>query len=64
LREGVAARMLAGLTVSAVELSDILDQLCSVAVHRPVSFLWRPTLPDPKDGKVLELAMDSGPPSS
>jgi len=60
--EGVADRMLADLAVSAGDLSDILDYLCSVAIHRPVFFLWRPTLPDPKDDMVLELAVDAGAP--
>jgi len=57
--EGVADRMLADLGVSGSHLSDILDYLCSVAIHRPVFFLWRPTLPDPKDDMVLELAVDA-----
>ncbi len=60
--EGVADRMLADLAVSAGDLSDILDYLCSVAIHRPIFFLWRPTLPDPKDDVVLELAVDAGAP--
>ena len=60
--EGVADRMLADLAVSASDLSDILDYLCSVAIQRPIFFLWRPTLPDPKDDMVLELAVDAGAP--
>ena len=55
--EGVA-----DLAVSAGDLSDILDYLCAVAIHRPVFFLWRPTLPDPKDDMVLELAVDADAP--
>lgn len=60
--EGVANRLLADLAVSAGDLSDILDYLCSVAIHRPIFFLWRPSLPDPKDDMVLELAVDAGAP--
>ena len=60
--EGVADRMLADLAVGADDLSDILDYLCSVAIHRPIFFLWRPSLPDPKDDMVLELAVDAGAP--
>lgn len=60
--EGVADRMLADLAVSAGDISDILDYLCAVAIHRPVFFLWRPTLADPKDDMVLELAVDAGAP--
>jgi len=60
--EGVAHRMLADLGGSGGDLSDILDYLCSVARHRPIFYLWRPTLADPKDDMVLELAVDAGAP--
>lgn len=60
--EGVDDPMLADLAVGAGDLSDIIDYLCSVAIHRPIFFLWRPTLPDPKDDMVLELAVDAGAP--
>ena len=60
--EGVANRLLPDLGVTVGDLGDILDYLCSVAIHRPVFFLWRPTLPDPKDDMVLELAVDAGSP--
>jgi putative PIN family toxin of toxin-antitoxin system len=58
--EGVADRMLPDLGVSASDLSDILDYLCAVGIHRSVFFLWRPTLPDAKDDMLLELAVDAG----
>ncbi|MFZ5477351.1 MAG: PIN domain-containing protein [Myxococcota bacterium] len=60
--EGVANRLLPEIGISAGEVGDILDYLCSVAIRRPVFFLWRPTLPDPKDDMVLELAVDAGAP--
>lgn len=60
--EGVANRLLPELGMSAGHVGDILDYLCSVAIHRPVFFLWRPTLPDPKDDMILELAVDAGAP--
>ena len=34
-----------------------LDYLCEVGREQPVFFLWRPTLRDPKDDMVLELAV-------
>ncbi|MCK6528204.1 PIN domain-containing protein [Myxococcota bacterium] len=58
--EGVCDRMLPELRVDAGDLGVVLDYLCAVAIHRPVFFLWRPTLPDPKDDMVLELAVDAG----
>ncbi|MGA3024720.1 MAG: PIN domain-containing protein [Bryobacteraceae bacterium] len=33
--------------------------LCASANLRPIFFLWRPLLPDPKDDFVLELAVES-----
>ena len=37
----------------------MLNFLCANAELRPVFFLWRPFLPDPKDDFVLELAVES-----
>ena len=60
--EAVASRMLDEFALSRADLDDVLDYLCSVARHRPVFFLWRPCLPDPKDDMVLELAVAAGAP--
>jgi putative PIN family toxin of toxin-antitoxin system len=49
-----------GIKLSAGEKDDILDYLCSVAQHRKIHYLWRPTLKDPGDDMVLELAVASG----
>jgi putative PIN family toxin of toxin-antitoxin system len=40
-------------------IGAILRYLCSVAHQQKVFFLWRPTLTDPKDDMVLELAIAS-----
>ena len=45
------------LTVSRRDIGKLLDYLASVALHQEVFFLWRPTLRDPKDDMVLELAV-------
>lgn len=44
-----------GLTRKNVE--DLIDYLCAQANHHEIYFLWRPTLPDPYDELVLELAV-------
>jgi putative PIN family toxin of toxin-antitoxin system len=44
-----------GLTHS--DIDNILDYICLVAEHRKVYYLWRPTLKDPNDDMVLELAV-------
>lgn len=41
------------------DIDDVLRYLCANANLRPVFFLWRPILPDPKDDFILELAVES-----
>jgi len=48
----------AGLTASDVD--DVVDYLCSVADLREIHFLSRPFLRDPYDDHLLELAVESG----
>ena len=47
-----------GLT--AADVDDVVDYLCSVADLREIHFLWRPFLRDPNDDHLLELAVESG----
>jgi len=35
----------------------VVDFLCDVAHRQDIHFLWRPSLPDPQDEFVLELAV-------
>jgi predicted nucleic acid-binding protein len=39
---------------------DLLDYLCFVGRRQPIFFRWRPTLIDPNDDMVLELAVAAG----
>ncbi|MES1244313.1 MAG: putative toxin-antitoxin system toxin component, PIN family [Acidobacteriota bacterium] len=41
------------------EILSIVRYLCSVAYRQKIFYLWRPSLPDPKDDMVLELAVAS-----
>ncbi|GAB6042938.1 putative toxin-antitoxin system toxin component, PIN family [Endothiovibrio diazotrophicus] len=45
---------------SAGEARDFLRYLAALAHQQPVHFLWRPTLRDPDDDMLLELAVASG----
>lgn len=45
------------IALSEAEVDDVIDYVCAVAEHHKVYFLWRPTLKDPKDDMVLELAV-------
>jgi putative PIN family toxin of toxin-antitoxin system len=58
--EAVAKRSVMRKFVSAEVVDDVLDYLCTVAIHQQVFFLWRPYLSDPKDDAILELAVASG----
>lgn len=44
------------LAPTAVE--DLLDYLCSTAIHQTVHFLWRPRLSDLRNDMVLEAAVN------
>jgi putative PIN family toxin of toxin-antitoxin system len=53
--EAVLKRGIASL--SAEEIDDVIDFLCSKAVLNKIFYLWRPVLKDPDDDFVLELAV-------
>jgi putative PIN family toxin of toxin-antitoxin system len=46
--------------LSAAEVRDIVDYVCSVAMRHRVYFLWRPLLRDPNDDMVAEVAVAAG----
>ena len=46
--------------LSAAQVGDLVDYVCSVAQHHRVFFLWRPLLRDPKDDMVAEVAVAAG----
>ena len=46
--------------LSAAEVRDIVDYVCSVALRHRVYFLWRPLLRDPNDDMVAEVAVAAG----
>ena len=48
-------RQVMGLTLT--DIADFLDFLCSIAHLHEIFFLWRPTLTDPNDEMLLELAV-------
>jgi len=59
--EQTPKRVCAGESLSGSDIDGILQFLCANASLRPIFFLWRPLLPDPKDDFVLELAVESRP---
>jgi putative PIN family toxin of toxin-antitoxin system len=57
--EQTLKRLCIGGAMGASDIDGILEFLCASANRRPIFFLWRPLLPDPKDHMVLELAVAS-----
>lgn len=57
--EDVAKRNLKKIGLTQNDVDDIIDYLCSVGNRRQIYFLWRPSLKDPKDDMILELAVEA-----
>jgi len=57
-----AAKRLVGAKIALSEqrIDDVIDYLCSVARRHQSFYLLRPTLSDPRDDMVLELAVGAG----
>ena len=47
------------LALSSTEIEKFVDYLCTLSNRKKVFFLWRPTLNDPNDEMVLEVAVAS-----
>jgi putative PIN family toxin of toxin-antitoxin system len=45
--------------LTADEINDFLDYIAASCEACRINFLWRPTLPDPDDDLVLELAVSA-----
>ena len=48
------------LSLSDDQIDDIIDFICAQATHHQIFYLWRPTLKDPDDDFILELAVKAG----
>jgi putative PIN family toxin of toxin-antitoxin system len=57
--EQTLKRVCTGSDLSGSDIDSVVQFLCASANLRPIFFLWRPFLPDPKDDFVLELAIES-----
>ena len=55
--EAVLVRHAVELNLSREAAVGVVDFLCRVAHRQDIHFLWRPSLPDPHDEFVLELAV-------
>ncbi len=57
--EAVAKRSSQKLGLTDSDIEELIDYLCAVGKSRQVHFLWRPSLKDPSDDFILELAVES-----
>jgi len=55
--EAAVTRPESGIRLSRRMINDVLDYLCAAGQRQQIYFLWRPTLPDPSDDLVLEVAV-------
>ena len=58
--ESVLVRHAKELALSKQEAIGLVDYFCQIAHKQEIHFLWRPTLSDPGDEFVLELAVAAG----
>ena len=56
--EDVLKRHEMGVPLDHAMIDDIIDFLCQTGRLRIIRFLWRPTLRDPDDDFLLELAVE------
>jgi putative PIN family toxin of toxin-antitoxin system len=57
--EQTLKRICTSRALSDADIDQVLQFLCGSSNLRPIFFLLRPLLPDPKDDFVLELAVES-----
>lgn len=58
--EAVLKRPDQGISLSTEEADKLINFLCTVSNLREIYYLWRPTLADPNDDFLLELALECG----
>lgn len=54
--ESALTRPAVDIRLSRSAINDILDYVCATADRQQIHYLWRPTLSDPGDDLVLEVA--------
>jgi len=57
--EAVAKRKSQDIDLTDSDIEDLIEYMCAVGESRQVHFLWRPSLKDPSDDFILELAVES-----
>ena len=55
--QDVLLRQLPHLELNKTDIDTFIDYICSVGQEHEIYYLWRPTLRDPSDELLLELAV-------
>jgi putative PIN family toxin of toxin-antitoxin system len=55
--EDALMRDLPAIALSPLDVQELIDYICSVAIRQEIFYLWRPTLRDAGDDLVLEVAV-------
>ncbi len=55
--QDVLLRQLPHLQLTNTDIEDLIDYYCAVGRKHEIFYLWRPTLRDPNDEMLLELAV-------
>ena len=58
--EAVLVRHAHALNLDSADAIGLVDYLCEIGRRQEIHFLWRPTLTDPRDEFILELAEAAG----
>lgn len=58
--EAVLVRHARALGLRREEAEGLVDYFCQIGYRQDIHFLWRPTLTDPRDELILELAVAAG----
>ena len=58
--EAVLVRHARALGLRRADAEGLVDYLCQIGHRQEIHFLWRPTLADPRDEFILELAVAAG----
>ena len=57
--EAILKKKLVPHLYSEEDIDDVINYLCSIAIHTKIYYLWRPYLKDAFDDHVLEVAMSA-----
>ncbi|MCB0081451.1 MAG: putative toxin-antitoxin system toxin component, PIN family [Caldilineaceae bacterium] len=58
--ESILKQQIEVLPIGVADVDALIDYICRVSISHSIYYLWRPSLRDPKDEMVLEVAVTAG----